>query len=155
MPCKRLKVMLPFVSGLPGSRCGGRSSCWSCSWQFSPSSWRTPAWDPWRRAAAPAPRQPRFRTRPSVRFFNSDNRSIINTQRSIQRRVSILIGTLVSQKNCVWQSHIWRIFSDKTDPFVDKCPNFNMETSCLNAFFELCKFLTVSIYPCYDNVEAR
>ena len=52
-----------------------------------------------------------------LRFFNSDNRSIINTQRSIQRRVSILIGTLVSQKNCVWKSHIWRIFSDKTDPF--------------------------------------
>ena len=80
-----------------------------------------------------------------LRFFNSDNRSIINTQRSIQRRVSILIGTLVSQKNCVWQSHIWRIFSDKSDPFVDQCPNFNMETSCLNAFFELCKFLTVSM----------
>ena len=70
-------------------------------------------------------------------FFKSDIGIVMNTQHT--EKVSILIGTLVSR------NHIfWRIFSDQTDPFWTIAP-FTMVTSCLNDFFELCKFLTVSM----------
>ena len=68
-------------------------------------------------------------------FFKSDIGIVMNTQHTER-------GLNLNRNPCLQKSHILKDIFWPNWPILDP---FTMMTSCLNDFFELCKFLTVSM----------
>ena len=79
----------------------------------------------------------------TLEFFNFDIGSVMNTQYS-ERGLNLNWDPL-RLRSCDGQSHILKDLFWPNCPFVEKHPNYDMGTSWLNAFFEIYKFLAVSM----------